>query len=658
MFGEHERWLVLLAVTVAGIAACIPLRLAIRGWRTGDRSLRHWIPAAALSVFTALFGLQLTGMLALDVPLRATYDVPVTLLSLVMAIAVCGFAMHIQARELTRTNDMMRDSERRYRQLVELSPDAICIESDGRITFANTASVRLFGAADAEDLVGKPLVELLPGAAHVRALTDQHSALEQKLRRLDGSTVDIELVAAPLKSEGNVSAQLVMRDITERKKAEERLNHLANYDPLTGLPNRALFRDRIGHALARAKRQELLMAVMLIDLDHFKEINDTLGHSKGDQVLQALTGVLRSCIRDTDTLARLAGDEFSIIVEHVRHVDDAVVVADKIISALSKPLVIDGQEIFVTVSIGIAMFPFSADSIEQLVQAADIALYRVKDQGRNGYEFYSPEMNADAAERLQIENLLRRAIERDEFSVQYQPKIAVHGGRVTGVEALLRWRSAELGFVPPDRFIPLAEKTGLIVPIGEWILRKACAQARAWQVQGLPPIVVSVNLSARQFRQPKLADMVASVLRETGLQAQYLELEITESLMMTEKDHAIVTVDELHALGVQISVDDFGTGYSNLAYLKRFPVQKLKVDKSFVQDATSDAEDSKIVAAVVALAKSMDLAVVAEGVETAEQLQLLAHLGCDEYQGYFFSEPLSAPDLEPLLLPRRAGAAA
>jgi len=658
VFGEHERWLVLLAVTVAGIAACIPLRLAIRGWRTGDRSLRHWIPAAALSVFTALFGLQLTGMLALDVPLRATYDVPVTLLSLVMAIAVCGFAMHIQARELTRTNDMMRDSERRYRQLVELSPDAICIESDGRITFANTASVRLFGAADAEDLVGKPLVELLPGAAHVRALTDQHSALEQKLRRLDGSTVDIELVAAPLKSEGNVSAQLVMRDITERKKAEERLNHLANYDPLTGLPNRALFRDRIGHALARAKRQELLMAVMLIDLDHFKEINDTLGHSKGDQVLQALTGVLRSCIRDTDTLARLAGDEFSIIVEHVRHVDDAVVVADKIISALSKPLVIDGQEIFVTVSIGIAMFPFSADSIEQLVQAADIALYRVKDQGRNGYEFYSPEMNADAAERLQIENLLRRAIERDEFSVQYQPKIAVHGGRVTGVEALLRWRSAELGFVPPDRFIPLAEKTGLIVPIGEWILRKACAQARAWQVQGLPPIVVSVNLSARQFRQPKLADMVASVLRETGLQAQYLELEITESLMMTEKDHAIVTVDELHALGVQISVDDFGTGYSNLAYLKRFPVQKLKVDKSFVQDATSDAEDSKIVAAVVALAKSMDLAVVAEGVETAEQLQLLAHLGCDEYQGYFFSEPLSAPDLEPLLLPRRAGAAA
>ncbi len=441
----------------------------------------------------------------------------------------------------------------------------------------------------------------------------------------------------------------VIQDMTERKKAEEQLIYLAQYDALTGLPNRNLFRDRLALAMARAKRNDQILALMLLDLDHFKEINDTLGHTTGDGVLQTVAGLLRKSLRDVDTIARLGGDEFTIILENITHVDQVTTVADKIQQAFSDPIVIQGRDIFVTASIGITLYPFGVDEIDALLQTTDIAMYRAKEEGRNTYEFYAPEMDAHAAERLDMENLLRRALERYEFVLHYQPKVSVKSGRITGVEALIRWNSKELGFVSPSKFIPLAEKIGLIVPIGEWVLRTACVQAKAWQDQGFPPLPVSVNLSPRQFRQKNLVETIAGWLRDTGLDPRFLELEITESMIMLHADKAIAILLELHQLGVQLSVDDFGTGYSSLAYLKRFPVQKLKIDQSFVRSLSTDANDAGIVSAVIAMAKSLELGVVAEGVETKEQLAFLAKLNCDEYQGYYFSRPVLAEDFARLL---------
>ncbi len=441
----------------------------------------------------------------------------------------------------------------------------------------------------------------------------------------------------------------VVEDITERKQAVEQLNYLAQYDALTGLPNRILFRDRLAHAMARAKRNDLMLALMFFDLDRFKEINDTLGHTAGDAVLQAVAKVMKESLREVDTIARLGGDEFTLILEDIAHVDRVTALADKILQIFADPIVIEGRELYVTASIGITLYPAGVDDVDALLQAADIAMYHAKEEGRNTYAFYAPEMNVHAAENLDMKGLLRRALERQEFTLNYQPKVAVKSGRITGVEALLRWNSKELGSVSPGKFIPLAEKTGLIVPIGEWVLRTACAQNEAWQEQGFPPLLMSVNLSPRQFRQKNLAETVAGALRDTGLEPRYLELEITESMIMHDAKKAIALLQQVHQLGVQLSIDDFGTGYSSLAYLKRFPVQKLKIDQSFMRNLTVDGDDAGIVTAVIAMAKSLGLEVVAEGVETAEQLAFLAKLDCEEYQGYYFSRPVPADEFARLL---------
>jgi len=359
-----------------------------------------------------------------------------------------------------------------------------------------------------------------------------------------------------------------------------------------------------------------------------------------------VAGRLRASLRLVDTIARLGGDEFTIILENIARPDDVTMVAQKVWSAFSDPLVIQGREIFVTASIGITLYPRDVEDIDALLQTADIAMYHAKEEGRNTYEFYAAEMHDHAAERLNMEALLRRALERQEFLLHYQPKVTVHGGRIVGMEALIRWNSKELGVVSPAKFIPLAEKTGLIVPIGEWVLKVACAQNKAWQARGLPALLMSVNLSARQFQQKNLVEMIVGAIEATGLGARFLELEITESMIMHRPEKAIAVLQQLHDIGVQLSVDDFGTGYSSLAYLKRFPVQKLKIDQSFVRDITTDAEDAAIVGAVVAMAKSLELNVIAEGVETPEQLAFLAKLDCDEYQGYLFSRPLPADEIE------------
>ena len=394
---------------------------------------------------------------------------------------------------------------------------------------------------------------------------------------------------------------------------------------------------------------------MFIDVDRFKNINDTLGHAIGDILLQQVSSRLTESVRTSDTIGRLGGDEFAIVLFNISAPGDADVVAQKIMASFNRPFLLDKAEVFVTTSIGITLYPNDGIDPEALIRNADVAMYRAKEEGRNTYEFYVPGMNASAAKRLDMEVMLRRAVERREFVLHFQPKIALKDGRIVGVEALIRWNCGELGLVPPMEFIPLAEETGLIVPIGEWVLKTACAQNKAWREQGLPPLLMAVNLSARQFQQKNLMEMIAGVLDETGLGPRFLELEITESMIMQHAERSSAILRRLHEIGVQLSIDDFGTGYSSLAYLKRFPVQRLKIDKSFVRDITADADDAAIVTAVIAMAKSLKLKVVAEGVETKEQLAFLARLRCDEYQGYYFSKPLPAAEFAHLAQSSRPG---
>jgi diguanylate cyclase (GGDEF)-like protein/PAS domain S-box-containing protein len=437
-------------------------------------------------------------------------------------------------------------------------------------------------------------------------------------------------------------------DITERKQAEERIDYLAQYDMVTGLPNRRLFNDRLSLALARDKRLGAMTAVLLLDLDRFKQINESLGHSVGDKVLQAVTARLRERLREVDTVARLGGDEFAVILESVTDKAQAFSVAEKIVEMMAEPITLEGEEVVVTASVGVALYPADADSVEKLIENAELAMYQAKQDGRNAMQAYVADQSSRRSGSLGMESKLRRAIERDELLLHFQPKVDIKTGAITGAEALVRWRNPELGLVSPADFIPLAEETGLIVPIGEWVLHSACTQAKAWHRQGYP-IGIAVNLSARQFRLKNLCEMVKETLADCALDAGSLELEITESMIMHRPEQTIATLQQLHGIGVTLSVDDFGTGYSSLSYLKRFPVHKLKVDQSFVRELHKDADDAAIVRAVIALAKSLNLKTIAEGVETEQQLIYLAGLQCDEYQGYYFSEPVPAVEFLHLL---------
>jgi diguanylate cyclase (GGDEF)-like protein/PAS domain S-box-containing protein len=463
---------------------------------------------------------------------------------------------------------------------------------------------------------------------------------------------DADLVELLLEMAANLSFALDAIDKdAQRRQAEERLAFLAQYDLLTGLPNRNLFRDRLSQALARAKRSGTLVALMFFDLDRFKQINDTLGHGIGDNVLQAVAARLRDHLREVDTISRLGGDEFTLIVEGVDDAAQFIPVAEKIRDSLSSPISVDGHEIFVSTSIGITVYPRDAEEADELVKNADMAMYRAKHEGRNTYLFYTQEMAARTYGQLHLERGLRRALERREFVLHYQPTVEVASGRLVGVEALIRWNGQQ-GMVPPGAFIPLAEETGIIVDIGAWVLREACAQAMAWRSAGLPPMQIAVNVAPRQFVQHDLLQTIRTILEETGLPAQFLEIEITENAIMQQGEGVIDTLKRLNQLGVRIAIDDFGTGYSSLAYLKRFPVQDIKVDQSFVRDIGSDPDDAAIVRAVIAMARSLGLRVIAEGVETEAQLAFLRELSCDVFQGYLLSPPLPAGELEAFLRAR------
>jgi diguanylate cyclase (GGDEF)-like protein/PAS domain S-box-containing protein len=435
------------------------------------------------------------------------------------------------------------------------------------------------------------------------------------------------------------------RDISERMHIQQRLDHLAHHDPLTELPNRLLLLDRLQRAMGRATRHGKQMAALFLDLDRFKQINDTLGHSIGDRLLRAVAGRLARCLRQDDTVARLGGDEFAILLEDLDHPEDVAPILEKLMATMRHPFVLEGQEFFLSFSIGISLYPRDGGDAETLLRNADTAMYRAKAEGRSSYRFYTADMNARAFERLDLESRLRRALERDEFVLHYQPKLDLGSGRVTGVEALLRWRHPDQGLVPPGEFIPMLEETGMIVPVGRWVLHEACRQARVWQQAGLPPLTMAVNLSTHQFRRDDVCALVREMLAIHQLPATELELEITESALMDDVGRAAASIRQLRDLGVRVAIDDFGTGYSSLAYLKRFAITSLKIDRAFVRDVCDDQDDAAIVAAVLAMAQRLQLQVVAEGVETRDQLEFLRSEGCDQMQGYLLARPMPAGQL-------------
>ena len=420
---------------------------------------------------------------------------------------------------------------------------------------------------------------------------------------------------------------------------------MATHDTLTGLPNRALFSESLAHAIGLAERHRRGLALFYIDLDRFKYINETIGHATGDHVLQDAARRITGCVRSSDVVARLGGDEFMLLIEDYRDARDLVELADKILAALQPAFVLEGQELSLTASIGICTYPIDGRTVQVLLSNADVAMYRAKEQGRNRHSFYSADLNSVAQERLAMEAGLRHALERDELEVHYQPKVGFHTGRVTGVEALLRWRHPQLGLLGPDRFIPLAEEIGVIVPIGFWTLRHVCERIRAWQEKGVSGFTVAVNLSAAQFHQPRLVAEIASTLRATGVSPASLEIEITESMVMRDPERAMETMDAIKRMGVRIAIDDFGTGHSSLGYLKRFPIDRLKIDRTFVRDLPHNVDDVAITRAVIAMAHSLRMSVVAEGVEDAAQFELLRSEGCDEYQGFYCRPPLAEGEL-------------
>ena len=468
-------------------------------------------------------------------------------------------------------------------------------------------------------------------------------------RRKDGSLYPVEVRLQLSFAENPPVYVAVITDITERVKTQAQLQFLAHHDALTMLPNRAMFVERLDHALTRARWTKRPLAVLFLDLDRFKNINDTLGHDFGDSALRVAAERLTSCVREGDTVARLGGDEFTVLLEDLANSDDVPGIAQKILDSLSRPFHVEGREFVMTTSIGISLYPSDGDDSFKLLRHADTAMYRAKEQGRNKYQFYSSEMGSRALEKFMLESSLRHALERQEFLLYYQPQVHLKTGKITGVEALLRWQHPELGMISPAQFIPVAEETGLMKAIDEWVLHAACAQAQAWRSAGIAPVTMIVNLSGRTFSETRITDGIYCALDKSCLVPQRVELEITENVVMQNAETTVELLRELKRMGLKLAVDDFGTGYSSLSYLKRFPIDTLKIDQSFVRDVTTDPDDASLVKAIIAMGHALQLNVIAEGVETPEQLAFLRQHGCDGMQGYFFSRPLPVADITALL---------
>ncbi|OEF98401.1 putative bifunctional diguanylate cyclase/phosphodiesterase [Desulfuribacillus alkaliarsenatis] len=557
---------------------------------------------------------------------------------------------------------MEKEKMEEFRETIFLLPTSIFkarIDRRGRIykVFNEGALAREFNLAT-EDIQGKFVEELYTNEmadtmipALKRAFAGE---VVEFLSEIQGRVFNNLIKPNPKPNKKLDEVIGYVTEITEHKITEKTLLHYINHDQLTGLPNRILFHDRLNQAIVHAEPNFRKFALLVFDLDRFKLINDSLGHAIGDLLLKAVAKRIKAGVSSVNTVARVSGDGFAIIVEDIKHEHTAKKLAENIIRSLSKPFFIEGHELYVSSSVGISIYPNDGIDLDMLIKNADIALHQAKDKGRNTYQKYRYEMNSKHAKRIKIECDLRKAIEFQEFEVYYQPQTDADTGKVVCMEALVRWNHPELGVVLPSEFIPVAEETGLIINIGEWVLREACRQTKEWQEAGYNHIKISVNLSARQFQQENLVETVSSILRECGLDANYLVLEITETVSMQNIDFVVRTLKELNELGIQVSIDDFGTGYSSLLYLKSFPIQSLKIDRSFIRDIIDDTDDAAIASAIIAMAHNLKLKVVAEGVETEEQLKYLKENHCDNFQGYLFSKPVPAEEFEKKFMSKRS----
>lgn len=554
-----------------------------------------------------------------------------------------------------RAEEDLRENREQYRSLIDnIDLGFTLIDESHRILMTNVAQARMFNRPESDfiqkecfrEFAGQEGVcPICPGTVAMK--TGKPAVVEKDGVRPDGSRMSVRIKAFPIFDPDGTARKFceVVEDITDRKRVADEIQQLAYYDTLTGLPNRTLLKDRLQQLLVHAQRHGERIGVIFLDLDRFKWVNDSQGHTVGDELLKAVARRLARSVRSTDTVARLGGDEFVIVISEINHEQDITHIAEKIKQALVEPFVLEGREIFSTASMGIALFPLDGHSVGSLLRNADTAMYVAKEQGRNNYRFFSREMNLQAVERMELETSLRRALEREEFHLLYHPQVDGKTGAVTGMEALLRWRHPEMGVLLPSKFVPVAEEIGLISDIGEWALQTACRQAKAWHAAGFPCLRMAVNLSGRQFRQRNLLRTVERVLAETGLEPSRLELEITESMLMESGGQAVKTLSGLKELGVHLSVDDFGIGYSSLNCLKNFPLDRLKIDQSFIRDITTSASDAAITEAIIALAGSLGMGVIAEGVEQREQMLLLLEKNCVEMQGFYFSPPLLAEEI-------------
>jgi len=581
------------------------------------------------------------------------------------------FGAVVVMHDITERRRAERDKERLVSILENTSDYVSTADMDGNIHYINRGGRKFIGFGPDQDISGFRIDQSHPPSS-TRLVLEQAFPIalregvwqgETVFKCLDGREVPVsQVIIAHRDEEGEVEfMSTIVRDISEKKRAEERLTWLAYHDPLTLLPNRFLLSERIGHALAKASRRDRMGALLFIDLDRFKTINDTLGHAFGDELLKHVAGRLTHTVRKEDTVARLGGDEFVVLVEDVENSDDVSIVAENILNAFLPAFTIKGQEFFVSPSIGIAVYPHDGEDIDSLLRNADVAMYRAKERGRKGYQFYTADMNSRLLERLRLETDLHHALERNQFVLYYQPIVSLATDRTCGVEALLRWRHPSRGLITPNEFIPLLEETGFIIPVSEWVIRTASGQMRNWRKAGLPSVRVSVNISAFQFQQqPDLIRLLTDCIAEIGADNEKsfeLEIELKESTLMSDPERAHRTMQAIRALGVSIAIDDFGTGYSSMAYLKQFPIDALKLAPDFVDGLPDDTDAAAISRAILAMAQQLNLRVVAEGVESEAQLDFLRTQGCDEIQGYWLTPPLSVEEIEKWLREDKAVAA-
>ena len=677
----YHHWLVGLSIAVAVVVSYTALRLAARVAASERSAARIWLGIGAVVMGVGIWSMHFVGMLALSLPIQLVYDIPTTLLSLLVAVVTSGFALVATAvRRLTMlrlgaaavvmgagiaTMHYMGMAAIMIVPAISYSAPLVALSILIAVT-ASFAALWLFFhlregtsrhrrlmrlaaaivmglAISGMHYTGMAASRFAPGSFCRGGVSLQNGWLAATIGAVALGLLGITLVTAVydayLQSKAKVQALRL-------EQANAALQHQATHDALTGLPNRTLFFDRLGREIAHAERDGRSFAVLVADLDRFKVINDTLGHGAGDQLLIEITRRLSGSLRAVDTVARTGGDEFVLLITDIREPADAANVAAKIIAQLEPPVSVGGTEVQTSASIGISIYPTDGSDSDSLIVHADEAMYFSKQRGRNGFQFFNAGISVFSRERLEIEKDLRRALPLKQFEVHYQPKIDVASGRVNSVEALLRWRHPTRGLLGPTDFIPLAEESGLMGPIGEWVLREACRQARQWQLEGMCFLRIAVNISPIHFLQSGFLDIVRSALSDHELEPRYLEIELTEATVMDHAESSIEILRDLSRMGVLVSVDDFGTGYSSMSYLRRFPIDKLKIDRSFIKDLTTNTDAASIVKAIISLAHSLRLKVVAEGVETAEQLQQLRDLGCDQFQGFYRSEAVLPGEIE------------